>query len=894
MKTKLFLLSAFFLAFSSCTSLRNSFKNTSQETKDCDQRLSQDVVPVNYDLKFWAHPERENFRGQVRIDLEIKAPQNHIILHAKDLVITSVQLEGQQGLKMGSHKKLTKNDLALFNFGSTIDKGHYKLTIDYQGVYQDDLSGLYRVKDKKEFYVFSQLEPLSARKMLPCFDEPRFKATFETTVISAKNLVVISNSPEISTRHVGENTLHVFAKTPPMPTYLLALAIGHFDVVEGPKLGAKHNISFRGISVKGKGHKLAFAMKETPAILARLEEYFQIDYPFAKLDILAVPDFNAGAMENVGAITFREWYLLLDKNASSNQQQNFYEIMAHELAHQWFGNLVTMPWWDDLWLNEAFATWLSYKIVAQVRPDFLAEEKLLGRAHSAMIQDSLVSARKIREPITSSHDIHNAFDSITYSKGAALLNMLENYLGPKNFRQAVSSHISRFSHRHARSKDFLNSLAEFSDAKLIKSADSFLNQNGVPLINLSYSCHKSGVDIKINQERYTPLGSKASSSRTWNIPMCIGYESLGEVKKYCFMLDKQKTKIALKTSHCPAFVMPNYHGLGYYRFSLSPEHWSGLHNAQKLLSEADRLSITDSMLAELGRERLDFAFVASSVGAMTGIHSPQITKNFINLLDLAHTHWVENNQQDVLLSYAKKNLRPVYEKLLVLRNPSLDQQNLKSEVAYFLAQKINDRDIRADLSTLGNSYLNTLMGTKENLKDFDENLVTSALSIALADQTNMQIDSIIKQLKRENDSVIRKNILTGLAHSRWGDAAYHIRSLVFDRSLRKNEQFEILMRHLENGHNQPMTWNFLKANLNRLRAALSEAQLSRLPSLAQGLCSKESAVEVAKLLGPIVNHYEGGPRNLRESVERIEICAAQKLTIFFENKLKEVKQTRNL
>ena len=342
---------------------------------------------------------------------------------------------GQAGSQTGLIKLLEEHELVLLDFGQVINKGHYKLSLDYNGAYSHDLNGLYRIKDGGNYYLYTQLEPIAARKVLPCFDEPRFKTPFSISVVTPKNLKVISNSPENNARHIGSNTIHSFAQTKALPTYLLAIAIGNFDIVEGPKLGTK-KVNFRGISTKGKGHKLTFAMKHTPAILAKLEDYFGVPYPFAKLDILAVPDFNAGAMENVGAITFREWYLLLDKNSSSEQQQKFYEIMAHELAHQWFGNLVTMPWWDDLWLNEGFATWLSYKIVDQLRPDFKAKDKLLERIQKAMAQDSLGSARKIRESISSAHDIHNAFDNITYGKGAALVNMLESFQGPGTFQKA--------------------------------------------------------------------------------------------------------------------------------------------------------------------------------------------------------------------------------------------------------------------------------------------------------------------------------------------------------------------------------------------------------------------------------------------------------------------------
>jgi alanyl aminopeptidase len=866
-------------------------------------RLSNDVVPVNYNLALWLDPQKKSFTGSVTISLNIKKLQQELVLNCKDLRINLVEL-------YATHKTLTASpktrpqDLVLFNFGEALQPGSYKLVINYEADYQCDLTGLYKITENNTNYLFSQFEPIYARSMMPSFDEPSFKTSFEITVISPKDLRVVSNTPEANTRYVGNDAIHRFAKTPPMPTYLLALAVGNLDIIEGPNLGAQQNIIFRGIATKGKGKKLSFAMKETPKILAELENYFGMPYPYEKLDIIAVPDFKAGAMENIGAITFREYYLLLNKNASRDQEQKFFDVMAHELAHQWFGNSVTMPWWDDLWLNEAFATWLSHKIIASLRPDFKMPQKLLTRSHNVMNEDSLVAARIIREPITSNHDIHNAFDGITYSKGAAMLGMLENFLGSKNFRLAVADHLRRFKNAHANYADFMNSLAKYSDNKLTQSAATFLNQSGVPVINFAYSCTNNKVTLNLAQQRFTPVGSKASKEYSWHIPVCIGLDTNAKLEKHCFWLNKPEEQIVIASSTCPTLLMPNFNGQGYYRFSLAPQQWEKLLQAPTiLLSDNDRLSVADSLLAELESGRLNFDFVAENLSKLVSSDSPHITNYFINFLSDAQNYWVDTKNHGNLLRYAHDILKPIYNQLRVLEKPNAEQQELKGEIARFLADNLHDQKTRQTLKHMGANYLKNIKNPHLKTLDYDENIIGNALSITLQEQDDKKLETTINLFKNHNDIVIRTNLLNALARARKKDqsGAERIRKLVFDKSLRKNEHLALLFRHVADGQNQPSTWNFLVTNLNEFKNTLPKTQLGRLPELAVGLCSDKSAQDVRNLLEPIMNEYEGGPRNLAENIELIEICAAKKqrtatlANSYFEHqqeKLK-IKQTAN-
>lgn len=879
MTKRLFLLALFSVVLTACSGLKYGVKPNDAVQSNESFRLPEDAVPIRYDLTLWADPAKDHFNGQVIIDLDLKNDLKQILIHGQHLEILSSLIKGSHGEHTVKFSELDKDGLLLGQFGSQLPKGSYQLTINYRAKYQEDLSGLYRVKEGEDFYLYTQFEPVDARKMLPCFDEPRFKTPFSFKVIAPKGQTVIANGALNSKFDQGNDEVHIFNTTKPIPTYLLALAVGPFDVVTGPIIKAneyrENDFAFRGIAVKGKGEKLAFALKETPQIIKRLESYFGVGYPYEKLDIIAVPDFGAGAMENVGAITFREWYLLLDeKTASVDQRRGFYLIMAHELAHQWFGNLVTMPWWDDLWLNEAFATWLSYKVVDTIKPEFKAAEQLLKRSHSAMAQDTLLAVRKIREPIVSKHDIHSAFDSITYEKGGALLNMLENYLGPSTFRTAVSAHIKRFEFGLATSKDFLESLAKFSQRSLVDSAETFLNQNGLPLLSFSYEYKKDGTHVTVEQRRYVPIGSKALSTTQWKIPVCFGYEANGKISKQCFMLDQPKATITLAGAR-PAFVMPNYQGQGYYRYSLSVDAWNALLKKIELLSERDRISIAESLIGELYAGTLDFAFVAEHLRALVTKESSLVTNYFVKLIDEANDYWISDENRDHVLRYVN-DLRRLYKELSAM-DLSEDQRVLRRDIAGFLAKVTKDQDVRNELSILGTSYLNEVHGKVAHADSTkrDENLIDHALAVVMQEKDDEGLINLQRSLHHLSDTVIRNHLLYGFALSREGEAANTIRNMVFD-NLRRNEKLSLLYRHLDNPKNQPATWKFVQENFDKMKKTLSNSQMANLPYLAEGLCTVESSAEVNEFFAPTIHEYRGGPRTLAEVVEQIEICAARK------------------
>ncbi|QQR91412.1 MAG: hypothetical protein IPJ88_06705 [Myxococcales bacterium] len=469
-------------------------------------RLPRDVRPLHYYLDLEVDPDQATFSGRARIELSLKRRRHRIWMHGQDLKVRSVTVSGQRvGREHATWKVVNKTGLVALRFPKAMGPGKVNVEIEYSTTFAPGLAGLYRVEQDKHNYAYTQFEPISARRAFPCLDEPAFKTPFDLSLTVESSDVAVANTPELHSRDLGNGKKRVrFSTTRPMPTYLVAMAVGPFDVVQAQDIPSNERrntkIPLRGITTKGKGKQIQFGLDKLPKLLTALEDYFDIAYPYSKLDIIAIPDFKSGAMENVGAITFREQYIMMDKQAASSAQLlTYYAVMTHELAHQWFGNLVTMYWWHDLWLNESFATWMAARTLDELMPEFNMKMQELRAVHAAMDADSLVSARQIRQPIRSDHDIENAFDAITYTKGGAILSMFESWMGAEAFRDGIRRYLRAHEDGNARTEDFLTALVGEKNKEVAASFSSFLHQPGVPLIESELECKGREAKLRVTQ-----------------------------------------------------------------------------------------------------------------------------------------------------------------------------------------------------------------------------------------------------------------------------------------------------------------------------------------------------------------------------------------------------------
>lgn len=591
-------------------------------------RLPDAALPARYEIAVTPDIKGGTFSGSESIDLKVIAPTEAIVLNARDLSVKSAQITGRQSGTTLSARKVeidSKSQTARILFGRRLAPGSYRLSLDFQGRLGDKLCGFYRAhfndeRGRRHEIAATQMEPADARAMFPCFDEPQYKATFKLTATVDSELSAISNAPveRVTVLAGGRRKKVVFAETPRMSTYLLALVVGEFERSE-PAVVA--GVPVTVWCVKGKKAMTAYALDTAARLLPWFNTYFGRPYPGAKLDLIAVPDFEAGAMENLGAITFRETLLLIDdKTASVEARQHCAGTIAHEMAHMWFGDLVTMAWWDDLWLNEAFATWMSTKAIAHLAPDWRPwDEFALGRVW-AMSTDALASTRPIHFQVNNPAEASEMFDEITYTKGASILRMLEQFLGEKKFQAGVRNYIASHAWSNATTADLWRALGQASALPVERMMHGFVYQPGYPVLSLAPGAGR----LRLSQERFYLMRPPAAGSTLWSLPVRLRWLD-GSRAPLSLLLSARADEIA-----CPGAgaLIGNDGASGYYRVRyegrllerLTPLIASQLKAEERLALLADQWALAIAGSESIGTYlKLTAAYRSESDPAVVGL-----------------------------------------------------------------------------------------------------------------------------------------------------------------------------------------------------------------------------------------------------------------------------------
>jgi len=530
-------------------------------------RLPRTFLPTGYAARLELDPASAGFEGAIQIAGNLAERSSVIWLNARKLTVHKAvaQRPGQPDVALTATPR--GDDFLELRAAQPLDAGAWTVAIDYAGVFDAlNTSGAFKQTVGDASYVYSQFEAVYARRAFPCFDEPDNKVPWKLTLDVPKALVAVSNTAMTSEAPLDGNRKRVeFAQTRPLPSYLVAFGVGPFEIVDAGK--TKRGTPVRIIALAHRAADAAYAAKTSTKIIELLEDYFATPYPYDKMDMLAIPiTVGFGAMENAGLITYTETLMLMDGKASKERQLRWISVAAHELAHQWFGDLVTMAYWDDIWLNEGFASWMGRKIVARFEPSWHEDQGELASRNTALDNDSLVSARQIRQPIASQDDIFTAFDRITYEKGASILNMFESYLGAEIFQRGVRDHLASHAYGNATSTDFAASISKAAGKDVSAAFATFLEQAGTPEITASLTCEGGKASVALTQQRYLPPGSGTPrATRPWIVPVCVAYDSAGKRAEACTQLDGATGAIALETKACPRWVMPNVNGRGYYR-----------------------------------------------------------------------------------------------------------------------------------------------------------------------------------------------------------------------------------------------------------------------------------------------------------------------------------------
>ena len=843
------------------------------------------AVPTHYQLDLRIDPRESDYSGVATIRIELKQPADHVWLHGKDLRVDKITVTEASGKSLkGKYIDVDpKAGVVRIDFGHTLEAQTLNTRIEFSAPFNQQLQGLYKVSRAGRDYAMTQFEAISARFAFPGFDQPDYKTPFDISMTIPDTDVAVANSGLSKTVEGkdGWKTL-TFETTKPLPTYLVAYAVGPWDIVDGPSIPANQwrsePVPLRGIAPKGEGSRMQRALEQTPAIIEYLENYYAFGYPFGKLDQLAAPDFAAGAMENAGLVTYRDWLMLLDDDSPMSNVRGSFNVAAHELAHQWTGDTVTMKWWDDIWLNEAFATWMQKKIAEKLHPEYHADLDRVQGAEGAMSSDSLVSARKIRQPITGNGDIQTAFDGITYQKGAAVLSMFEGFVGDEVFRKGMRAYIREHQFGNATADDLVAAVAKAADKgeDFTKAFDSFLDQSGVPQVATRLDCSATQPQLKLTQSRYLPLGSTGSTDRVWGIPMCVRTPA----GTSCHLLDSKTGSMPLAGDTCPAWYMPNAGARGYYRFSMSHEDFAKLTQVlNSQLNDAEKLAYADAVDAGFRRGDLD---AHEALLAMQQLAPAKTTD--VALAPLGTVGWIWSREADT--DAQKAHIRAAVKAAYLSRLEALGYTRKVGETASdvemrgrltgTLALTYKVPEVRAALLKQGDAVLASKVDGHLNYAAANPDLLGEALGVAVETHGKPTIDTLIAELSHTTDPVHRNGILSGLARAE-DKQAERVRNLAISKEVKVGEMARLLYVDRETTAGRAAMWHWFVDNYDAIFKRIGAFASGYVPGLAGGGgCSDAEAERLQTFFNPRIKDLPGADRGLAQTTESIRLCAALK------------------
>jgi aminopeptidase N len=632
-------------------------------------KLPKEVVPVEYSVRIVPSIDKFTFTGTETVKLSVRRPVRQLVLNALELEITDASIDGKK-LPDASIKIDKKNELLTLALPSELAAGEHTLALSFAGKINQQGQGLFYIPYQeqgspagagKKVMVGTQFEATDARRFFPCWDEPVFRARFQLTAVVPENWLAVSNMPiESEKKNAGGKEVR-FAPTPPMSSYLNVFVAGELDLIES-RTG---RTQLRVIATKGKAEMGRYALEATAQILQYYNDYFGVPYPLRKLDQIALPGGFGGAMENWGGITYYESTLLFDpKNSSAETKQDIYEVIAHEIAHQWFGNLVTMAWWDNLWLNEGFATWMGTRCTAHFNPQWEVwlrrdlprdPTRRVGIAREqAMEGDARSTTHPIQQPIATEAEASSAFDDITYKKGQSFLRMLESFLGEDAFRDGVRHYIAAHKYSNSTTADLWNALSEASKKPVGEIAAGWTEQPGFPVVKVK---RKEGGRVSLTQERFT-VNFQNAPQLEWKIPLT--YAVVGEAPRTLLMTRKTDT---LQNIPVDRALKLNANGAGNYRVQYDDLSWNLLLQALPNLGVEDRVNLLSDAwaLVQANRGPVSLYFgLAEKLPASTDLAEPE---QLVNVLDYINRLLIGTPEREKFQRYGRSLLRPTFDAL---------------------------------------------------------------------------------------------------------------------------------------------------------------------------------------------------------------------------------------
>ena len=843
-------------------------------------QLPTGIRPAAYRLDLVTDPYADTFTGYEEIDLNLDKPHSRIWLHALGPDVSAIKAVLPDGMEIAATftPNETPDGVARVDFDAPLPAGEATLIAEYQAPYNHHLAGLYKVEQGGLPYLVTQFEDIDARRMFLSFDEPRFKTPYTLTVTAPAAMEVAANGAETEAEDLGDGMVrHHFATTRPIQSYLVALMVGPYDKVIGEPIPATdlrpEAVPLRGFAPAGKGEKLAAALDITDEMVEWQESYFDYPYPYGKLDLIAAADFAYGAMENARAIVYRESALLIDDRTSLARRLAIYSTHAHELGHQWFGNLVTPAWWNDIWLNEAFATWISTKTMAAIEPD---GDWTLGPILSsleAMPTDSLLSTRQVRNPILTTGDIGDAFDSITYRKGGSVLNMFETYLGEETFRDGIRLHMRRFEDGVATTEDFMQSLADGSgQPDVVSSFTSFISQPGIPFLDVDVTCPAAtGGELKVTQSRYAPLGSRIDpEAQTWEIPFAARVHDASGDHTVRQILSDKTTTIALDA--CPDWVMPNAGGAGYWRFGTDADNAAALQANYASLSPAEQMMLLDSIGAGFDAGRLTAADLVSGLETSAGGSAAAMYSSIDMIAPLKAM--LDEDGKAQLANWIETTYGPVWTYLSERPATALSTSEhlLAPALWNLLLEDGNRADDRAEIAGRAKAYLGIGQDADPAALPAEDLYAAVAAGVENGDRDFYQ--GAIDFVRNSENQTERATILSAIAGEGTPEIVTDLFKLSLGDDISGNELYSIYNYSIANPKAQSTIWPMVKDNFENILAKIPVIRKPQTAKAAGAFCTADGVADAKSFFESKADLIPGYERSLAQGVERGENCSA--------------------
>jgi alanyl aminopeptidase len=820
---------------------------------------------VRESIRLSLDPRADRFHGEVDLTVALHGGRRALHLNASELTFSKVSVRSQD--RVADVRVSAEEDgVATLDWEPRL-RGEVTFHFEYAGKVSDiDTQGVFRQDVEGDPYLFSEFEPQDARRAFPCFDDPQFKIPWQLTIDMPPGFVALSNAPEADrTESDGVVTVR-FAETHPLPTYLLVFAVGPFELVDLGPVGRGHT-PMRLAVPRGQTDRATFAAMATGPLLTDLEDYFDLAYPYEKLDIVAVPKtVEWGAMENPGCIkVVADLFLWRKEDDEFQKQVGYAETIAHEMAHLWFGDFVTLPWWDDLWLNESFAEWLGQDVVGEWQPTWGREASRVRARSDAMDLDSLTTARRIREPIHTADDIENAFDGITYGKGRAVLVATEAWLGPDTFRSAMRAYVAAHPHGAGGYDDVIDSLSTASGQDVGRVLTTLLDQPGVPLVSVALDCDRGAPVLHLSQKRYVPGGTDGRGNPLWKIPFCVRPDDREPV---CTVLTKRSSDLPLPGA-CPSMVEADPGAVGYYRIDYAKPLLETLLANRTQLSSVERLALIDNTSQLTRGGILDAAIVLHELPDLARDDSADLAGIAIDVASWLEPHLVSPDQRDAYERFVRQTFGPVVQKWGLTSTPDEDAavRYARPHAVHLVAAAGNDDALGDELSRLAEGWMATRSGV-------DPALVDVALQVAAQRGDRARFDRMRATLSTETDQQRREPLITALGNFRDPDLVRAALDLTLTDELDVRDTFGLLFSAFFDVHTRETSWTWLESNVDRLA--------ERLPTLAQAYlvqsggawCDPEHKARVDALFRDRAHHWVGGAHLLDETEEQIDLCIA--------------------